>query len=27
LMPVFGSLMAIVFLGETFRWFQALALC
>jgi drug/metabolite transporter (DMT)-like permease len=24
LMPVFGSLMAIVFLGETFRWFHGL---
>lgn len=23
LMPVFGSLMAILFLGETFRWFHA----
>ncbi len=26
LMPVFGSLMAIVFLGETFRWFHALGI-
>lgn len=26
LMPVFGSLMAIAFLGETFRWFQALGI-
>jgi drug/metabolite transporter (DMT)-like permease len=26
LMPVFGSLMAIVFLGETFRWFHGLGI-
>ncbi len=27
LMPVFGSILAILFLGESFRWFHALGIC
>jgi drug/metabolite transporter (DMT)-like permease len=26
LMPVFGSLMAVVFLGEIFRWYHGLGI-